>query len=79
MNITQLVQFFTGQSVVEFFFKSFSIIFSLLYLIFSAVLYRQVIVMNKTVETKGAHFLMIISAVQIILAITVLFLALFLL
>jgi len=79
MDISQLIQLFIGHGAVGFFFKAFSIIFALLYLLFSAVLYRQVITMNRTFETKGAHSLMIISAVQIIVAIAVLFLALFLL
>lgn len=77
MDINQLIQLFFGAGAKAFFFKSFAIIFSLLYFLFTIILQRQVIIMNRTLQTKAAFILVVISGAQIVFAFIIVFLAIF--
>ena len=63
---------------IFFFTKSFSVAFSLFFVIYSIILVRQTIVLNETLTTHRTGFFILISQVQLLLSIFVLLLALFL-
>lgn len=74
-DLSQLISFFTQQNIVNFFFKAFSILFSVMYLIFAFVIYKQTQVMIKTISGHNYSLLLFISGLQIIVAIFLLIFA----
>lgn len=67
-----------GKVLIPFFFKAFAIVFAVLFFVFSVVVVRQTKVMNKTFTTKKASVIAGISFFQLMLAILLFFVAVFL-
>lgn len=61
------------------FFKVFSIAFSFIYLLYALVIWRQIPIMNRTLNTKGGPILYLISVLQIFAAVMMLLFAIALL
>ena len=78
MDFNQISEFFSGQNVFTLFFKTFSIVFSLLYLIYALVIFKQTQVMTKTLESEGNTLILLTSLVQIGIGIGLLFFSLLL-
>lgn len=78
MNINTLTDFFNNSSmVVNFFVKSFSIVFSLLYFFYSFVVLKQTQVLNTTLEVKKNTIIALISSLQVIFAVILVLYAIF--
>jgi len=56
-----LINLFSGQ----FFFKTFSIVFSLLFSVYALVIFKQTQVMIKTIDSKNNSLILLISFLQI--------------
>lgn len=78
MDLTQFSHFFSGQSITNLFFKAFALFFAFFYLFYTVIIFRQTSVMNKTVQGEGSTFITLISFIQIIFALILIALALFL-
>lgn len=78
MNLNQFIQTITTGDIFDLFFKTFAVVFSLLYIIYALVIYKQTQVMTKTLETEGKTFILLISLIQIGIGIVLLFFALLL-
>lgn len=82
--IQQLIEFLnnlgqlTDRDFIFFFMKSFSVVFSLFFVIYSVILVRQTTILNETLTTRRTGFFILISQVQLLLSIFILLLALFL-
>lgn len=72
MNITQ---FLNNQNLLSLFFKCFAYVFSVIYLLFAIVIYKQTQVMNKTLTTGLGNLIVYISSLQIMLALVIILLA----
>lgn len=77
MDLENLFVSFTDENIVRFFFKAFSIVFSLMYLLYAIVIYKQTQVMIRTVETKSNGIILSLSLVQLFLGIVLLIFAFF--
>lgn len=75
IDFSQIFGFFSNEGIVNFFFKAFGIIFSIMFVIYSLVIFRQTQVMLKTVSGDNYKWFLLISGIQIIIAVTVLLLA----
>jgi hypothetical protein len=69
--------FVSDRDLISFFFKSFSVVFSFLFVVYSVVLVRQTEVLNSTLETKNKGAISFGSNVQLLLSVFILLLALF--
>ena len=67
--------FFHNANLFNFFFKSFAIVLSIIYLIYTIVIFRQTQVMLKTVTVNNGGIILLISFIQILLAILLIVLA----
>ncbi len=72
-------QFFSKPGLFAFFFKSFAIVLSFIYLIYVLTVYRQTQVMLKTLIDQNEKIILLISAIQIALALILIFLSIFVL
>ncbi len=68
----------SDQGILSIFFKLFALVFSLLYLLYAIVLYRQIIIMNKTITTQASPIFQFIGLIQLIVAVALFILAVFL-
>jgi EamA domain-containing membrane protein RarD len=68
MTIDQLL---ANRFLINTAVKGFGIIFSVIYILFTVVLYKQIQVMNKTLETKWGGLILLISFGQIIFSLIV--------
>lgn len=73
MDFSQFVNQFLGQNTFSLFFKVFSIVFSFLYLIYALVIYKQTEVMTRTLESQQNALILLISLIQIIIGLALLF------
>lgn len=78
MDFNQFTGFFAGQNIFDLFFKTFAVVFSFLYLIYSLVIFKQTQVMTKTLETEGNTLILLISLIQIGIGIALIFFSLLL-
>ncbi|OGK24483.1 hypothetical protein A2954_07620 [Candidatus Roizmanbacteria bacterium RIFCSPLOWO2_01_FULL_37_12] len=76
MDFNQFINSFLGQNIFTLFFKVFSVVFSLLYLIYALVIYKQTQVMIRTLESQENSLILLISLIQIIIGIALLFVSL---
>jgi hypothetical protein len=82
--IQQMIDFLNNlgalsdRDFIFLFTKSFAVVFSLFFVIYSIVLVRQTTTLNETLTTRRTGFFIMISQVQLLLSIFVLLLALFL-
>lgn len=74
INIT-LPQF-SSTLFIAFFFKAFGVLFAFMYLIYAIVIVRQTQVMNRTFKTEYGTLLLIISFIQIVFALILIYLSL---
>ncbi|PIV09367.1 hypothetical protein COS31_03230 [Candidatus Roizmanbacteria bacterium CG02_land_8_20_14_3_00_36_15] len=72
MDLGQLIN---NQGLLGFFFKSFTLVFSVIYLLYAVVIYKQTQVMDKTLTTGGGKLIVFISFLQIILSFFIILLA----
>lgn len=79
MNFDQIVNFISNQNLVNFFVKAFAIVFSIIYILFSVVIFKQTQVMSKTVQTSSGSSIILISFIQIFIGIGLLIFALIIL
>lgn len=77
MDLENLFVSFTDENIIRFFFKAFSIVFSLMYLLYAIVIYKQTQVMTKTIETRSNGIILSISLIQLLLGIVLLIFAIF--
>jgi hypothetical protein len=63
-----MVNFFEASTLLNFFFKSFGLVLTLLYLIYALVIYRQTQIMLKTLIIKKGRIVQLISFSQVIVA-----------
>lgn len=75
-DITQVS--ITDADIAFFFFKAFSIVFALLFFIYSVILARQTGVLKDTLSTENNGIIMVVSQVQLIASVLILLYALFL-
>ena len=68
-------QFLNNQSLLNLFFKAFAYVFSVIYLLFAIVIYKQTQVMNRTLKTGAGNIIVFISFLQITVALIVLLFA----
>mgnify|MGYP000986082402 CR=1 FL=1 len=68
----------SNNTIFILFAKAFAVLFSFLYLIYAVVMTRQTQVMNKTFHTRYSGLLLLISALQIILAFILIYVSIFL-
>ncbi|OGK10707.1 hypothetical protein A2767_04480 [Candidatus Roizmanbacteria bacterium RIFCSPHIGHO2_01_FULL_35_10] len=76
MDFSQFINQFLGREIFTLFFKVFSVVFSLLYLIYSLVIYKQTQVMTRTLESQETTLIQLISLIQIIIGLALLFVSL---
>lgn len=70
-----MVQFFQSTALFNLFFKAFAIILSFIYLIYAVVIFRQTQIMLRTLIPKNHGVILLISFIQIILAVLLIILA----
>lgn len=75
-DLQQFLGLFSQANISSFFFKAFSVIFVVMYLIFAVVIFKQTQVMIKTISGKNYRTITLISGMQILLAIFLLLFAL---
>ncbi|OGK23649.1 hypothetical protein A3A46_02170 [Candidatus Roizmanbacteria bacterium RIFCSPLOWO2_01_FULL_37_13] len=79
MDFNQFIISISGQDIFSFFFKTFAVVFSLLYIIYALVIFKQTQVMTRTLETEATTLILLISLIQIVVGIGLLFISLLLL
>ncbi len=77
MDFNQIIAILTGESLLKLFVKSFALLFSFLFAIYSIVVLRQTKQMTKTLQIRKAYLFVLISTIQLILAFVLLLLAIF--
>jgi EamA domain-containing membrane protein RarD len=68
MRIDQLL---ANRFLINTTVKGFGIIFSVIYVLFAVVVYKQIQVMNKTLETKWGRLILLMSFGQIVFSLIV--------
>lgn len=69
MDLGQLGNFFSGESIFRLFFKTFAVVFSVLYIIYALVIYKQTQIMTKTLITNNGTLIRFISLLQIFIGV----------
>lgn len=64
-------QFFNNQQLLNLAVKSFGVVFAVIYILFSLVIYKQTQTMNKTLQTKWGTIITLISFFQIVFSLVV--------
>lgn len=77
MDINQLLTILTGDSLLKLFVKSFAILFSFLFVIYSIVLLRQTKQMVHTLQVRKSYIFVLISTIQLLASLVLLLLAIF--
>ncbi|OGK37890.1 hypothetical protein A3F03_01600 [Candidatus Roizmanbacteria bacterium RIFCSPHIGHO2_12_FULL_41_11] len=72
-EIINLIPSLSDLNIITFFFKAFAVLFAFIYLVFAIAVTRQTQVMLKTVTNNHSRLLMIISSLQIIFAVILIF------
>lgn len=65
-------------SIIDIFFKISAIIVSIIFLLFSIVVSKQVNIMTKTLEDKFNWFIILVSSLQVTVALILIIFAIFL-
>lgn len=79
MSFDDLSRLLQSQGLTDLFFKLFAIVLAFIFVIYSIVLYRQIGVMNKTLQTKAAVLFQMITLIQLLIALAIFFIAVFIL
>jgi len=72
-----LLNLSSGLEIFNLFFKTFSVVFSILYLLYSLVIYKQTQVMTRTLITKSNSLIQFFALLQILFGILLLTVSLF--
>jgi hypothetical protein len=75
MDFNQLSSFLSGQQIINLFFKTAAIVFSVMYLFYAIIIVRQTQVMNRTIVRHANSFTSLISTIQVFFALIALGLA----
>ncbi len=77
MDITKFVTdlFSSNANILNFFFKSFSVLIASLFLIYTLVFLKQTTVMVRVIQLKNKQFIVLMSTIQVILAFILLVMA----
>ncbi|MCL4374755.1 hypothetical protein M1523_02740 [Patescibacteria group bacterium] len=67
-----LSDWFTNHAVLAWFVKAFTLVFSLMYLLFAIVIYKQTQIMTKTVQSDKNGLIYLGSLIQIVIGIILL-------
>lgn len=70
--------FITGEGSTQFLIKTLSVVFSFLFFIYSLIIYRQTIIMLKTLTVSKDKIIIFISFLQVIMAVFLILISLFL-
>lgn len=78
MNFDDLnfISTFTFEQVLILLFKAFAVLSSVMYLVYSIVVFRQTELMNRTLVTRHSWVFVIIAVTQIVLGLFLLFISL---
>lgn len=68
--------FFTTQNIIQLFFKLFSVVFSVMYLLYAVIIERQTTIMNKTLQSREAGLIFFVSTLQIVAGVLLVLLSL---
>jgi len=71
-------QIFNNQSLIDLFFRLFAYVFSIIYLLFTIVIYKQTKVMARSLMTGKGKLILFVSFIHIFFALTIVLLAFFL-
>ena len=75
MTPDQFANLFTTGSIVNFFFKAFAIVFAVMYVFFGIILTRQSQLLNRALVGSNAVLFTVISSIQILIGIVLVYLA----
>lgn len=78
LDVTQILSLFTGRSLGYFFIKSFGVVFSLLFTVYTIVTFKQIQEITRSVLNERNRFIILYSWIQIIIGIALLLYAIFL-
>jgi len=73
------MDFFNNTNLLQMFLKLFSIVVAFLYMFFAWVLIKQIQSLEKTVDIHEDGLLVLLARIQLVLAIVIVLLALFIL
>ncbi len=74
----ELSDFLTGAEFINFFVKTFSVVFSFLYFIYSLVILKQTKIMTKSISLTNSPFVVLISRLQVFTSLILIILSIFL-
>lgn len=73
------MDFFENTNIINIFLKLFSIVFAFLYSFFAWVLITQIKSLERTIDIKDDGLLVLLARIQLVLALVIVLLALFIL
>ncbi len=65
----------TGIGFTNFFVKAFSVVFSILYLIYSLVILKQIKIMVRSISLTNSPFVVLISRLQVFISLILIILS----
>ncbi len=77
MTLDQLSNLLTEANIISFFFKAFTIFFCSFYFIYGLIITKEVKVLNNTLIMKNNRLILYITSIQILIGLTLIFLAIF--
>ena len=78
IDFNQLLSLLNQHDIIAFFFKTFSIFFSLFYLLYAIIISKQTQVMNQALESDNNAIFFTIASIQITAGLILIILAIFL-
>lgn len=78
MDVANLMTTFSGLGFINLFFKAFAILFSLMFIIYAIVISKQTQVMSRTLKDNNAGLFGFVSFIQILVALGLFLLSVFL-
>lgn len=77
MELSQLNNLFSDKNLINFFYRTFVIVFAFLYLLYAFVIKKQTSIMINTVKGHESGLIRLIANLQIFIALGLIFLAIF--
>lgn len=77
MTFDQITLLFSTSNIIDFFFKAFAIVFAFMYLFYGIVLTRQTQLLNRALVGYNATLFTLISSLQILFGLILVYLAIF--
>lgn len=78
MDFSQVFNLFNNQNFIPIVYKFLAIFLSVFYLFYAIIISKQTQVMNNALEVEGNQIFNIVAIIQIIIALMIIFLAIFL-